>query len=389
MSTPSLPPRPSLEHLQKQAKALLKAHKAAEPEAVARFRDWLPPLSKTSDAEVFQSKLSLRDAQKVIAREYGFESWTALKKHVVRKDTADLAEVQIEGFRSSITNYQRVVMLRAKDSDRYLPIWIGPSEAQSIALKLQDVSPPRPMTHDLLERMITDLGATVKRVVVSDLQGDTFYATIVLQLNGDTVERDARPSDAMALAVRTGVPIFVSEEVLEKGAGLFKHAQLPESSPRYIGKLGHVRGILSDQARDVVLVAQSQARHLNHDAIGSEHLLLGLVEDAEGVGARVLIKMGLDLIKVRSMIETFLRPAEGTPSDELALTPRAARILELAGDEADRLGHHWFGTEHLLMGIMSEGKGPAAGLLKAQGVTLAKVRAESVRLLKQDEHQGH
>ena len=297
--------------------------------------------------------------------------------------------MRIEGFRSSITNYQRVVLLRAKDTDRYLPIWIGPAEAQSIALKLQDVNVPRPMTHDLLEGVVTDLGATVKRVVVSDLQGDTFYATITLQLNGDTVERDARPSDAMALAVRTGAPIFVSEEVLEKGADWFKDAQLLESRSQYIGKLGHVRGILSDQARDVVLDAQRQARRLSHAAIGSEHRLLGLVENAEGVGAKVLVELGLDLTKVRSGVEATLQPAEGAPGDELPLTPRASRILELAGDEADRLGHHWFGTEHLLMGIMSEGNGSAAGLLKGQGVTLAKVRAQSVRLLEKEEHPGH
>ena len=336
-----------------------------------------------------RAKLSLRDAQKVVAIEYGFDSWTALKGHVVRRDTAKLAEMRIEGFRSSITNYQRVVLLRAKDTDRYLPIWIGPAEAQSIALKLQDVNVPRPMTHDLLEGVVTDLGATVKRVVVSDLQGDTFYATITLQLNGDTVERDARPSDAMALAVRTGAPIFVSEEVLEKGADWFKDAQLPESRSQYIGKLGHVRGILSDQARDVVLDAQRQARRLSHAAIGSEHRLLGLVENAEGVGAKVLVELGLDLTKVRSGVEATLQPAEGAPGDELPLTPRASRILELAGDEADRLGHHWFGTEHLLMGIMSEGNGSAAGLLKGQGVTLAKVRAQSVRLLEKEEHPGH
>ena len=158
MSPRSLPPRPSLEHLQKQAKALLKAHKAGDQEAAARFRESLPPLSKASDAEVLKSKLSLRHAQAVIAAEYGFDNWKALREHVARQENGDTAEVKIDGIRSSITNYQRVVILRAKDSGRYLPIWIGPAEADSIALKLQDVSLPRPMTHDLLEGTIADLG---------------------------------------------------------------------------------------------------------------------------------------------------------------------------------------------------------------------------------------
>ena len=319
--------------------------------------------------------------------EYGFDNWKALREHVARQENGDTAEVRIDGIRSSITNYQKVVVLREKDSDRYLPIWIGPAEAESIALKLQDVSLPRPMTHDLLEGTIADLGATVKRVVVSDLRGDTFYATIVLQVNGDTVERDSRPSDAIALAVRTGAPIFVSMVVLENAGRLMGDANLPESSSEYIGKLGLVRGVLSDRARDLILEAQKQARRLNHDAIGSEHLLLGLVDDAEGVGGKVLTKLGADLEELRDAIKALLRPAEGSPGEETALTPRASPVMELAGKEADRLGHHHFGTEHLLMGLLREGGGVAADLLKERGVTLSKVRAEIPRVHEEHPHR--
>ena len=127
-----------------------------------------------------------------------------------------MLEMIIDSIRISLMNYQRVVILRVKDSNRYLPIWIGPSEAESIALKLQEVVVPRPLTHDLLRSVIVALGATVSRIVVSDLSNDTFYAKVVLQYNGTTMEVDSRPSDAIALAVRTDAPIFAADVVVEK-----------------------------------------------------------------------------------------------------------------------------------------------------------------------------
>ena len=127
-----------------------------------------------------------------------------------------MLEMVIDSIRVSLENYQRVVILRVKDSDRYLPIWIGPTEADAIALKLQDVSVPRPMTHDLLNSVISSLGATVRHIVVSDLTNDTFYAKVVLQQNGTTMEVDSRPSDAIALAVRVEATIYADNDVVEK-----------------------------------------------------------------------------------------------------------------------------------------------------------------------------
>ena len=127
-----------------------------------------------------------------------------------------MLEMNIDSIRVSLLNYQRVVILRVKDSTRYLPIWIGHPEADSIVLKLQDYAVPRPLTHDLLRSVIAILGATVDRIVVSDLKNDTFYAKVVLQCNGNTVEVDSRPSDAIALAVRANAPIFADESVVER-----------------------------------------------------------------------------------------------------------------------------------------------------------------------------
>ncbi len=129
-----------------------------------------------------------------------------------------MLELSIDGIRVSLMNQQRVVILRVKETDKYLPIWIGPGEADAIALKLQNVTVPRPLTHDLLSDVISSLDARVDRIVVSDLSDDTFFAKIVLQVNGSTMEVDSRPSDALALAVRTESPIFAEDSVVEKAA---------------------------------------------------------------------------------------------------------------------------------------------------------------------------
>jgi bifunctional DNase/RNase len=127
-----------------------------------------------------------------------------------------MIEMTIDSIRMSLMNYQRVVILKEKDGERYLPIWIGPAEADSIAIKLQDVEVPRPMTHDLLCSAIQALGARINSIVVNELRNDTFYARIFVVVDGRDLEIDSRPSDAIALAVRVQVPIYAEESVLEK-----------------------------------------------------------------------------------------------------------------------------------------------------------------------------
>lgn len=127
-----------------------------------------------------------------------------------------MIEMTIDSIRVSLMNYQRVVILKEKTAKRYLPIWIGPAEADAIAVKLQGVTVPRPLTHDLLSSIIDSLGASIDSIIVSDLKSDTFYAKIILNVDGGQIEVDSRPSDALALAVRTDAPIFAEEAVLDK-----------------------------------------------------------------------------------------------------------------------------------------------------------------------------
>ena len=129
-----------------------------------------------------------------------------------------MVEVKIDSIRVSLMSQHRVVILKDIDSERYLPIWIGPCEADAITIELQEVQVARPLTHDLLKTLIAELGATLRHVLVSDLRNDTFYAHIIVERNGHRVEIDSRPSDAIALAVRARVPIYVEESVMEKAA---------------------------------------------------------------------------------------------------------------------------------------------------------------------------
>jgi bifunctional DNase/RNase len=129
-----------------------------------------------------------------------------------------MIEVIIDSIRVSLMSQHRIVVLKDSVGDRYLPIWIGPCEADAITVELQDMPPQRPLTHDLLKSVIRELGGKVIQIVISDLRNDVYYARIVVDVGGKQLEVDSRPSDAIALAVRAKVPIFVSEAVMDKAA---------------------------------------------------------------------------------------------------------------------------------------------------------------------------
>jgi uncharacterized protein len=126
-----------------------------------------------------------------------------------------MVEVSIDSVRVSLMSQHRIVVLKEMGATRFLPIWIGPFEADAITIELQNVEVARPLTHDLLKATIEQLGAEIVEVSITDLRNDTFYAEISLRLNGRQLAVDARPSDAIALAVRARVPVYVSAEVMD------------------------------------------------------------------------------------------------------------------------------------------------------------------------------
>ena len=146
-----------------------------------------------------------------------------------------MIEVFVESIRVNMANYKRVVMLKEKDSTRYLPIWIGIYEANAIALKITGITPERPITHDLLANILQSAEMRLKKIQVTSLTNEVFFARLFLAVNGKEVEIDSRPSDAIALAVRMTCPILVSQDVLDK-AGVFPEKEEEEEEKLSIFK---------------------------------------------------------------------------------------------------------------------------------------------------------
>ena len=138
-----------------------------------------------------------------------------------------MIEVVIDSIRISLISQHRVVMLRDADGERQLPIWIGPCEAEAITIELQDNEIARPLTHDLLKNVIAELGGTVSHILINELRDSVYYARLLVDIEGDVREVDCRPSDAIALAVRVKVPIFIEDAVMDE-AGILPEPDIAE-----------------------------------------------------------------------------------------------------------------------------------------------------------------
>jgi hypothetical protein len=215
-------------------------------------------------------------------------------------------------------------------------------------------------------------------------------ALIVLAAR-DAVERRGLSAADLVTALAVGAGVTASSALLlRRAAG---PNQVRYGSPPAEGWDRAVLGVppapapmgrfdkFTDRARKVLTFAQDEAARFNHNYIGTEHLLLGLVREGEGVAARVLENMNVELPKVRTAVEFIIGRGDRPVVGEVGLTSRAKRVIELAIDEARRLGHNYIGTEHLLLGLVREGEGIAAGVLESLGVNLEEVRHEVIRVL--------
>lgn len=162
-----------------------------------------------------------------------------------------------------------------------------------------------------------------------------------------------------------------------KGPAVSEPTVLPSPGappPEYFAKF-------SQRARSALALAREEATGLNHHYIGTEHQLLGLIRERDGVAAKVLEGLGIELDKARSTVEFTIGRGDRPPTEDIGFTPRARKVLELAVEEAGRLGHHYIGTEHLLLGLVREGEGIATGVLESLGATMKRVRRETLRAL--------
>jgi hypothetical protein len=337
------------------------------------------------DDDLLTLSLSLRDAQHVVAAEYGYPSWSHMKTHVERRENTSMLEMTVDQVKTSPQNYQRVVVLKAKGVNKLLPIWIGPAEAESIAAKLRDTEHPRPMTHDLMDSMISDLGATVTQVVVSELKNDTFFAKVVMQRNGTTIERDSRPSDAIALAVRTGAPIYTDEAVLDEAGIEFD----PETSKPVTTNIGMSSTVsltklgnrFSERAKSVLIQAEGEAKQFGHTEIEPSDILFALLAETEGAGAKALVKLGVNLDETRQKLESQVERGESKSDEALEFSERSQRVLRLSRAEGYMLFHHYEGTEHILLGLIVADDESTSSVFKENDVEIETARAAVIEIL--------
>jgi uncharacterized protein len=176
---------------------------------------------------------------------------------------SELIEVVIDSIRVSLMSQQRIVILRERDNERYLPIWIGIYEAESITMALQDIEVARPLTHDLLKNVFKLFEIRIQQVEVTALKDDTYFGNIVAEKDGNLINIDSRPSDALAIAVRTHVPIFVDRNVME-AAGIIPEEDIQEESSEPID--AQVETSAEEDAEDRLSVFQDFLEGLDIDS---------------------------------------------------------------------------------------------------------------------------
>jgi len=303
----------------------------------------------------------------------------------------------VDSIRISPLNQQRVLILKEAGGERYLPIWVGPAEADAIAIKMQGVSVPRPLTHDFLCIIIDTLGATVSHAICSELKNDTHYAKLVLNVKDGQIEIDCRPSDALAVAVRVGAPIYAEEVVLDK-AGIFLDGETgkPVSEQKETGGVPKDETSLlppkltKDRSRQILWtqrlqiqeyidMAAEEAKRLKSGYLTTGHFLLSLEKLWKNRGPTAALSefLNLDMRKLKRRIEDSIRQGEELES---VLRPGFSTALDLAINRASHesllcpLGSEVsVRPEHILLGLLSEETGIAAHLLNELGIDVEKV----------------
>jgi bifunctional DNase/RNase/DNA-binding transcriptional MerR regulator len=275
----------------------------------------------------------------------------------------------------------RIVLLRERGGGRVLPIWVGAQEGDLLAARLGEWSHPRPMGPDLTARLLEAGGVRVERVVIESVREVTFYASITVTAGGESHEVDARPSDALNLAVRVGAPVFVAADLLDQ-SGLHPwmvaktHEEWRSLSPDLMrslypreARVGWER--YTRQAQHVMRFAQEEARASGHDRVAPGHLLVGLLREQDGLAAAVLDSLDVTLERARGRLAQTGDAGEATPG-LILYSPDAQKIFELALSEEGTRHPQRVGTEHILLGLV----GADEDALLAVGVGADRVREE-------------
>jgi hypothetical protein len=258
-----------------------------------------------------------------------------------------------------------VVLLKEVDGERVLPIWIGAPEANALVLQRRGVALARPLGHDLTVGLLTALDARVERVVIERLEDNTFFATVTVASSGDPHEVDARPSDALNLAVRAGAPIHVATSVFET-AGRTAWPDALETAAGEIGQpswvpVGERRTIerpstyaIDESSPPMLQLAAALMRELGHGSVADAHLFLAILSEGEDPAARLLERHGITLTKVRDAVLPLLAdaPAEPLSGDAICLTARAMYTMQRATGWARRRGKLEAAPLHVLLALL-------------------------------------
>jgi RNA polymerase sigma factor (sigma-70 family) len=290
---------------------------------------------------------------------------------------AALEEAVVDSIRLNLLLPSRVVTLKAKARERYLPITIGVPEADAIAIKLQGKEVPRPLTHDLLLNAFAQLGARVTCVVVNDYQGDTFYAQVHLQRDGVETIVDARPSDGMALAVRAGAPLYVAAAVLEQCG---RDTPAPPGAPN--GALPP-----TERAQQAFALARQEMARFGRASLTSDLLLLGILAEGQSSAARVLAAAGAGLSQARTAVAVLSGFGDQQPAPFHLSEPANPAFRTLAETAARELGARYVGAEHLLLAMLAEEAGPARRVLDHLSIDTAALRPQLAAALRQADEQ--
>lgn len=285
-------------------------------------------------------------------------------------------EMVIDSIRVSLMNNQRVVILKEKEGERYLPIWIGPAEADAIAVKIEGVPLSRPLTHDFACAAISTLGGSLQSAIIDKLEDDTFHAKVVLHANKEQKEIDCRPSDALAMAVRGNVPIFADEEVLKQASIVLPE----EESVEQRADKGHL-DVFSKTAQDILAASEAEARHLHHDYVCTGHLLMTLAKKAN-TATSIMKNAGANLKRIQKDLKAQMKKERAVEGGGIGLTSVVKEVIQTSIDEARKLGSEEVLPEHILLGLVRTSDGMAANQLKNLEITPEIIYMELARLHK-------
>ncbi len=263
-----------------------------------------------------------------------------------------------------------LVTLLDEAGNRLLFIWIGREQAETMAMHLLEYPTPRPQTYTFMANLLQAAGVELEAVQIDALEKSVFTATVKLLVGETTQEVDARPSDAINLALRVDCPIYVAESVMEKiGVDISEAGKLPTGTGLDLIKQrieerwwGGRR--FTQRLNNVLRLAAEEARRLKHEQTGTAHFLLGLIRNRKGAAVHIWQDFAVDLALLRERVEQTIGQGQqevfGTPPQ----SPRLERILKLAVEEAPRLGYDYVGTEHVLLGLLVENEGVAIDILQ-------------------------